>query len=158
MTRLYPIKPCLNIYLLLSLALLGGLCACSKEENPIPSMPVYLKLDLSTTDRELKTIPSYKEYTGKDVNTALGERAGFAGVLVVHTLLNEYVAFDRACPFEANSNIIVVVDNEILNAVCPRCSTKYDLSLAPGAPNGQSRYYLKKYSVSQSSNFLTVKN
>ncbi|MDR1813531.1 MAG: (2Fe-2S)-binding protein [Tannerella sp.] len=143
--------------LLLIFAILFS-ASCGEHENPIPTMTVYLNLDLTFEDKELKAFPSFKEYTTKNINAALGERIGFGGVLVVHTILDEYVAFDRACPYESNSTVTVEVDENVLNAVCPRCGTVYDLSMVPGAPNGKSKYYLKKYTVIQNGNKLIVKN
>jgi nitrite reductase/ring-hydroxylating ferredoxin subunit len=131
--------------------------ACDKVQNPIPSMSVYLELDVSTKDRELRGYPSYKEYTKSNINPSK-ERIGFGGVLVVHTIVGEYVAFDRACPYEANSTIAVEVDEDILNAVCPRCGTKYDIATFPGAPNGKSEHYLRQYSITVSGDRLTVRN
>ncbi|MDR3250193.1 MAG: hypothetical protein LBT42_00815, partial [Tannerella sp.] len=81
--------------------------SCKEQKNPIPVARVYLNLDLTFEDKALKAVPSYKIYTAKDVNIALGERAGYGGVLVVHTHLDEYKAFDLACPFEAKPSVTV---------------------------------------------------
>ncbi|MDR3252974.1 MAG: (2Fe-2S)-binding protein [Tannerella sp.] len=137
---------------------LFAILSCGNEENPIPNLRVYLNLDLTFEDRELKAIPSFKEYTVRDANTALGEAVGFGGVLVVHTMTDEYRAFDRACPFEANSAISVAVDDVVLYAVCPRCGTKYDIGFGTGAPSGASKHFLKQYNVIYSSNKLKVSN
>ena len=132
--------------------------SCKIEENPIPLVSVYLNLDLTYEDKELKTIPSYKEYTIKNINIGLGERAGFGGVLVVRNMLGEYKAFDRSCPHEASSNITVVVDDDVLYAVCPKCGTKYDIGLANGMPVGTSKHSLRRYNVILNGNKLIVKN
>ena len=132
--------------------------ACKVEENPIPIVSVYLNLDLTFEDKELKAVPSYKEYTIKNINIGLGERAGYGGVLVVHNMLGEYRAFDRACPFEANSSVTVEVDSEVLYATCPKCGTKYEIGLSPGIPSGSSKHSLRQYNVSLNGNKLIVKN
>ena len=132
--------------------------SCDIEENPIPTASVYLNLDLTFEDRELKTIPSYKEYTYKNINTAIGERAGYGGVLVVHNMLGEYKAFDRTCPHEVNPGVTVEVDNEVLYAVCPKCGTKYDIGIGSGSPNGSSKHSLRQYNVLLNGNKLVVKN
>ena len=131
--------------------------SCGIEENPIPSVPVYLNLDLNLEDKELRPIPSYKEYGSRNINPGLGERAGFGGVLVVHNVFDEFKAFDRTCPYEANPSITVEVDNEVLYAVCPKCGTKYDIA-GSGAPNGSSKHYLRQYSVTINGNRLIVRN
>ena len=131
--------------------------SCGIEENPIPSVPVYLNLDLNLEDKELRPIPSYKEYGSRNINPGIGERAGFGGVLVVHNVFDEFKAFDRTCPYEATPSITVEVDNEVLYAVCPKCGTKYDIA-GSGAPNGSSKHYLRQYSVTINGNRLIVRN
>ena len=132
--------------------------SCGIERNPIPDAPVYLNLDLSNKDKELRVIPSYKEYTARDINFAIGERAGFGGVLVVHNMLDEYKAFDRTCPYEINAGITVEVDNEVLYAVCPKCGTTYEIGIGAGIPNGQSKHGLRQYNVTLNGNRLIVGN
>jgi nitrite reductase/ring-hydroxylating ferredoxin subunit len=134
------------------------LASCEKIENPIPVSRVYLNLDLTFEDKELKAVPAYKEYTIKNINLAQGERAGYGGVLVVHTMLGEYKAFDRSCSYEAKPGITVEVDEEILYAVCPVCKTKYDIGFGTGAPNGKSKHYLRIYNVTQNGGKLIVGN
>lgn len=129
--------------------------SCKTEENPIPSYPVRLNLDLTYKDKELKAIPAYKEYTNQNINITLGERIGYGGVLVIHTMLGEYKAFDRACPYEANANVTVQVDEELLYAVCPKCGTKYEIGLigfGDGRPDGVGRYGLRPYNTNRSNN------
>jgi nitrite reductase/ring-hydroxylating ferredoxin subunit len=130
--------------------------SCKTEENPIPSYPVYLNLDLTFEDKVLKAIPAYKEFTNRNINIALGERIGYGGVLVVHTLLDEYKAFDRACPYEASANVTVQVDEEILYAVCPKCGTKYEVGLGSGAPDGVGRHGLRPYNTMLNGSKLIV--
>ena len=144
--------------ILIIFCILTVILSCKVEENPIPIVGVYLNLDLTFKDKELKAIPSYKEYTYKNINTALGERAGYGGVLVVHNMLGEYKAFDRACPYEINAGVTVEVDNEGLYAVCPKCSTKYEIGIGSGSPNGSSKHSLRQYSVIINGSQLIVKN
>ena len=132
--------------------------SCKVEKNPIPITAVYLNLDLTYEDKELKTIPSYKEYTIKNINIGLGERAGYGGILVVHDMLGKYKAFDRACPHETNPGVTVEVDNEVLYAVCPKCGTKYEIGIGDGIPNGSSKHSLRQYSVTISGDKLIVRN
>ena len=133
--------------------------SCTKvEDNPIPNYRVYLNLDLTFEDKDLKAIPSYKEYSVKDINVIQGESVGYGGVLVVHNMLGEYQAFDRACPYEVRSNVLVEVDNEILYAVCPVCGTKFDIGTGNGSPNGASKFYLLRRNVTQSGTKLIVSN
>ena len=132
--------------------------SCKVEENPVPMYSVYLNLDLTFEDKELKAIPSYKEYTQKNINITLGERIGYGGILVVHNMLGEYKAFDRTCPYEANSSVTVEVDNEVLYAVCPKCGSKYEIGTSSGTTSGPSKHGLRQYSVALNGNKLIVRN
>ncbi|MDR1746273.1 MAG: (2Fe-2S)-binding protein [Tannerella sp.] len=144
-------KKSLIVFVLLCLA-------CHKIEDPIGNFPVYLRLDLTFEDKELRNIPSCKTYTAKDINSNI-ERVGFGGVLVVHAVDGFFYAFDLACPYEASRSALVVPDENSLNVVCPRCGTKYDISIgASGAPNGVSKYYLKRYAVMENGSQLIVSN
>jgi hypothetical protein len=127
-------------------------------EDPIGNYPVYLTLDLTFEDKALRSVPSSKAYTSKDIN-ANTERVGFGGVLVAHAINGNFCAFDLACPNEVNRNILIKADADHLNAVCPQCGTKYEIGVeGTGAPNGVSKYYLKRYTVTGSDPRLTVTN
>jgi nitrite reductase/ring-hydroxylating ferredoxin subunit len=126
-------------------------------EDPIGNYPVYLRLDLSNKDKELRPINSSKAYTEKNINMNI-ERAGFGGVLVVHAVDDRFHAFDLACPHEASRSVLLAADENNLYAVCPRCGSKYDIAFGTGAPEGVSKYYLKRYTVSESNSQLTVSN
>ncbi|MDR1335929.1 MAG: (2Fe-2S)-binding protein [Tannerella sp.] len=140
------------------LAILFLLClSCIKTEDPIGNFPVYLRLDLTTKDKELRPIGTGKTYTSKDINPNF-ERAGYGGVLVVHATDDRFYAFDLACPHEASRSVLVAPDENTIYAVCPKCGTKYDLAFGTGAPDGVSRFYLKKYSVTGTGSQMTVSN
>jgi nitrite reductase/ring-hydroxylating ferredoxin subunit len=133
--------------------------SCLKIEDPIGDFPVYLRLDLTTKDKELReeNAPSSKIYTLQNINTNI-ERTGFGGILVVRTVTGQLQAFDLACPHEASRSVLIVPDENSLYAVCPKCGTKYDIAFGTGAPDGVSRFYLKRYNVSGSGSQLTVSN
>ena len=140
--------------------LLSHLSCTDEYDNPIPVAPVYLRLDLTHKDKELKTSPSYKEYTDKNINPVQGERRGFGGILVVHTYDGKFVAFDRACPYEVRANVTVEVDNAVLYATCPECGSKYEIG-HPGTGiryEGVTTHGLRLYSTTVSGSTLIVKN
>jgi nitrite reductase/ring-hydroxylating ferredoxin subunit len=150
-----------RIFFICCLLLLSHLSCTDEQDNRIPLYPVYLNLDLTYKDKELKTIPSYKEYTDKNINHTQKEKRGFGGVLVVHTMFGEYVAFDRACPHEAQANIVVEVDEgDITFATCPQCGSKYEIGLlGTGSPHeGVSEYGLRRYNTIISGDKLYIRN
>ncbi|MDR1600895.1 MAG: (2Fe-2S)-binding protein [Tannerella sp.] len=142
-------------YILLLCLFMTG---CAEQENPIPNYPVYLALDLTAyRDRDLRNVPGSKAYTLKDININI-ERIGFGGVLVVHATDGRFYAFDLACPHEVSRSTLVEADENTLNAVCPKCGTKYDIAFGSGAPNGIGKNYLKRYIVVEAGTHLTVSN
>jgi nitrite reductase/ring-hydroxylating ferredoxin subunit len=134
--------------------LLFALISCDKiEENPVYGS-VFLRLDLQNRDKALRGIPSYQTYLysrpGVDYNPQQNERIGLGGLLVVHTPLGEYCAFDLACPNEPtpSRNTIVEVEEGMINAVCRRCGTKYQILNGTGIALEGKKYGLRSYRVS----------
>lgn len=133
--------------------------SCAKSLDPIGNYSVYLHLDMSFEDKELRSVPSSKQYTLKNINTNT-ERVGFGGVLVVHSVDDQYYAFDLSCPYESRRDVLIAPDATVLTATCAQCGTVYDIGVGgTGAPNGIGTYYLKKYYVNRVGNSeLTVTN
>lgn len=137
--------------------------SCTDEyDNRIPLYPVRLDLDLTHKDRELKAVLAYKEYTDGNINHTQQEKRGFGGILVVHTTSNEneYVAFDRACPYEVQANVVVEVSEDVRFATCPVCGSKYEIGiLGTGGPHeGVSKYGLRRYNTILNGSMLFVRN
>ena len=139
-----------RLYLLL---IFGVAIACDKlDDNPVYGK-VYLTLDLRNRDKALLGIPGYRTYLysnpGIDYNPQKNERLGLGGLLIVHTPLDEYCVFDLACPNEQtpNRNTIVEVDESMINAVCPRCGTKYQILNGTGIALEGKKYGLRSYHI-----------
>ena len=127
--------------------------SCEKlGENPVYGS-VYLRLDLLNRDKILKVPPSHKTFLysrpGVDYQPQQNERIGLGGLLVVHTAVNGYCAFDLACPNEQtpNRNTIVEVDEDGINAVCPKCGTKYEIWHGTGIALESKKYGLRSYPI-----------
>ena len=144
--------------------LLFAVISCDKfGENPVYG-PVYLRLDLLNRDKILQVAPSYKTYLysrpGVDYQPQQNERIGLGGLLVVHTAVNGYRAFDLACPNEQNPNpnTTVEVDKDGINAVCPKCGTVYEIWHGTGMALEGKKYGLRSYSITISGNSGIVSN
>lgn len=132
---------------LLSLFALLLLGCNSTFDSSVPDWPVYLELDLTYEDRDLKAIQAYKLYTPTTINQAT-EKTGFSGVLVYHGI-DGYYAFDAACPVEHQASVRVEVEDGVY-AVCPRCGSKFNLLEGYGSPvEGSATEGLKRYPVDQ---------
>ena len=78
----------------------------------------------------VKGLPSNFPY---DVNTY----TGFGGVLLfmgqdMRTLEPVPFAFDMACPVEHDVNVTITIDPDNLDAVCPKCKSRYDVEFQGG--------------------------
>lgn len=132
--------------LALSLAALVGILACDKEghEQNTPLRSVWLNLPLQAQPYRALLEPT-GAVTIVEPPTETSA-IGYAGVLIVHSLLpNQFYAYDLSCPVE-NSPIIRIVGHDPLNVRCPKCQTKYDVLSGSGAVlSGSGRSPLRKY-------------
>lgn len=117
----------------LLLLFIPGIFSCTDDKEYLPISPVYLDLNLTYRDKELRDVLGYKTYItpGKDY-IAGKENVGYGGILVINAIEAGLCAFDLACPNEANRNIRVEVDSDALYAVCPQCGKKYDIGIGSG--------------------------
>ncbi|MDL2245600.1 hypothetical protein LJC54_08910 [Parabacteroides sp. OttesenSCG-928-J18] len=130
------------------------------EELRIPFRQVYLELHLDGTDMELNSVNHSKVYA-KRVNEF--DRIGFGGIIVYHspfdTGYGSLVAYDRSCPYEAESSTVVVVEEQgDLYAVCSKCKSKYELTSGYPTQESISKYRLQQYRVQGTGSKLFVTN
>lgn len=83
------------------------------------------------------------------------DATGFGGVLLIDGM-DPYTgttsapnAYDLACPVERDAKIRVNINAETLEAVCPKCGSTYDVTMAGGAPTwgpaAEQHYAMKRY-------------
>lgn len=122
-------------YLLLFF-LLPLLVSCKKNNpNPVPDVYVNLYLNItSTIYLELSSVGGFVNITG-----------GYRGIVVYRVSSDEFVAFDRACPYDWQSdNGYVTVDTSGLTLTCAACGSQY-LILDGSNVKGPSAIMLKQY-------------
>ena len=127
-----------------------AMAGCEKPPiNPIPDYPVYIVLNLNAWDSDLKALFSYKIITRNSQGRPHPEieRTGFGGILVAHGSLDEFYAYDMACPREVSPAIIVEITDGGMFAKCPECGSKYDITVGGVRISGPSDYNLKQYKV-----------
>lgn len=107
---------------------------CDKERERIPY--VYVNIQKALDDPELNSllIPGNYEYLTGGVN----------GIILYRFNSDEFLAWERTCPYKPSENCRIEVDESNSFAICPCCETKY--SLIDGSPvSGPSNYSLKAY-------------
>lgn len=76
---------------------------------------------------------------------------GFGGILLVSDIMNTPRAYDMACPVEAKNNIRIYIDKDKLQAVCPKCGSRFDVYDNSGYPLSgpavEKKYGLQQYRV-----------
>jgi hypothetical protein len=139
------------------------LVSCEKNKNDvIPDVYVSFVMDI-TGDilfSGLNAIGNSVIITSQTNNW--GTSSGgydYNGIIVYRSLLDEFNAYDRTCPYDYKVNeLSVKVNVDFTQAFCPRCSTYYALS-AYGTPvSGPGKYPLKNYKTSFDGRYVTVWN
>ena len=129
------------------LLLVAMLASCERINNKeVPSFMVRLDLgtyaewntygvagvgDYRYFNRD-KRLPANYPY---NVNTY----TGYGGVLLIMGMdpaTGSYapIAFDAACPVENRMDVVVGINSENFEAVCPQCGSRYDVLMGSGGP------------------------
>lgn len=145
--------------LYLILLLLIGVVGCDDTyESSIPNVSFNFSCSLKQSPYYKITTPGTFLKVEKNVN---GLPVGYSGLIIGKSVFAEgedYVAFDAACPVEANRSVSVSLQEDGLGtATCPTCDTKYNLSNG-GFPEGKGTEYLKRYAVILNGSTLQVRN
>lgn len=109
--------------------------ACKKSTDQIPAASVDFYIYLTQPDfQTLNTVGNFVYVTG-----------GVKGIIVYHKTIDEFVAYERACPYDPNvSSAIVSVDSSGLGLVDYNCGSKYNI-LDGSIVNGPTSYPLRQY-------------
>lgn len=140
--------PLVRLIPTLLIIIMGG--SCSKEEAPpeIPYVYVNFSIDPNGTQyANLNYVNGWETVTG-----------GYKGILIFRRTINEFVAFERACPYDpVVTGSQVRVDTSGITCYCPACNSKY--IMYDGTPyEGVSRYPLKQYTTNYDGVRLYVSN
>ncbi len=134
------------------------LSACSHlEDKRTPPAAVWIAFN---TEQDWNTYgtPSaldHKTFIKGVLNGGLPQTAtmqtGFGGVLLVGDILGNPIAYEMACPVENKKDVTIKVDNDINDAYCPKCKSRYSIYSNYGIPTSgkalEYNYGLTKYSV-----------
>ena len=119
-------------------------CGDSIDYGKIPWEDIYVNFSVYpySLDNRLAAVGNYKVF----------ENEGVWGVFVYHIgdMEEEFVAFDRACPFDCRSSDCYVTYNAAEGAFVSKCNQKF--SIFTGFCTTISGYSLLKYNITYLSN------
>lgn len=126
--------------------------------SSIPNYPVNLTLNLTSTYPTFKNNPG-QHLIFKTPPTAT-ERVGFGGIIIYASFdeSNPYLAFDLACPVEADQKIKVIPNDYYGQVVCEKCGTVYNLAsgLGEAVDEPSKKEPLKRYKASLQGDWLYI--
>ena len=151
------------IFFFIASALTISLCSCNKKNDVIPNTYVNFTLDLN--DPEFVNLAAFGGSVAVNSNTnnwGTGA-AGFDGNgIIICYGVEEFYAYDRTCPHDyVNNSLSIKVNIDPGNstiAICPKCGTKYGLTVGGTPVSGVGRYPLKNYRTSFQGNYVIVWN
>lgn len=144
------------LYCILSVLVLGS-CTTVNDDR-IPTAPVNVTFS-TTAMWEVYGVTGALQYRNfiKDKSVPTGypytalTYTGFGGVLLCGDIHGTAVAYDLACPVERERSVLIIVDEEAVNAYCPVCHSVYDVFANNGIPlagkAAQLGYGLRRYHV-----------
>jgi nitrite reductase/ring-hydroxylating ferredoxin subunit len=122
-----------------------------KKESDSPEIPyVYVNFSLNPNGTQyinLNVVNGWETVTG-----------GYNGILIFRNSFTEFVAFERACPYDPlEPGAQVRVEESGVTCACPVCGSKY--IMMDGTPyEGPSRYPLKQYTTVYDGTMLYISN
>ncbi len=124
------------------------LLSCGKDsQHPVPDVNVNFVLNLNTTQHiELNNIGGWAYYTG-----------GYKGIIIYRQSVDEFRAFDRACPYHPFDDCarVQVFDPPLATDTC--CGSRF-LLLDGSVVTGPSQWPLKQYRTYLDGRFLYISN
>jgi nitrite reductase/ring-hydroxylating ferredoxin subunit len=152
----------IRFFLILS-ALTLILSSCNKKNDVIPD--TYVNFTLNLNDPEFVSLIGFGASVIVDSRTN-NWGSGAAGYdsngIIICSGIEEFYAYDRTCPHDYVVNSLSIKVNidpkNSMIAICPKCGTKYGLTVGGTPASGVGRYPLKNYKTSFQGNYVTVWN
>ena len=135
------LKSNLRFFLIITLLLLTFVYCDDEKETPFPYVRVdaYLSLD---TQLGNMLVGTFKEVDGY----------GLGGLIIYREDHNKFLAFDKACTYEASSSCVIQEDAEFSGVFeCPCCESEFWMvgsDLSGTIKQGPASVPLKQYNCS----------
>ncbi len=138
----------LSLALAFIISLTASFYSCKKDQTTgtIPNVTVNLVLPLS--------LPEYAPLNS--VGNSIEISGGYKGIIVYHRFQNEFVAYERACPYDPLENAAIVeLDSNNVICVDRNCGSKFFLTDG-SILNGPAVQGLKQYHAEYDAGALTL--
>jgi nitrite reductase/ring-hydroxylating ferredoxin subunit len=150
-------------FFLVSMTLVLILTSCNKKNDVIPD--TYVNFTLNLNDPQFTSLIGFGGSVAVNYTTN-NWGAGAAGYdgngIIVCSGDTEYYAYDSTCPHDYVVNSLSIkVNIDPTNstiAICPKCGTKYGLTVGGTPVSGVGRYPLKNYKTSFQGNYVSIWN
>lgn len=121
-------------------------CGEKAQHDTIPHVRVHMQVDVnSTMYLELNTIGGWVYLTG-----------GYSGILVYRLSLDEFMAYERACPHDPyKKDCRIVMDDSGITCSDPCCESQFNI-LDGTIISGPSTLPLKRYYTYFDGTYLTI--
>jgi hypothetical protein len=151
------------IFFLITVSIAITLSSCNKKNDVIPDTYVNFTLDLNDTEFHNLSVFGGSVTVDSRTNNWGIAAAGYNGNgIIICFGVEEFYAYDRTCPWDyVTNNLSVKVNIDPGNStigICPKCGTKYGLTVGGTPASGVGRYPLKNYRTSYQGNYVTVWN
>jgi len=150
-------------FFLITMAFVLALSSCNKKNDVIPD--VYVNFDINLTDVQFSNLNVFGGSVAVDSRTNNWgiSAAGYNGNgIIICFGVEEFYAYDCTCPHDyVINNLSIKVNIDPSNstiAICPKCGTKYGLTVGGTPASGIGRYPLKNYRTSLQGNYVIVSN
>jgi len=142
-----------NMALLSIFVIMFSHCNNDSDYAQIPN--VYVNYDINLNLPQYSDLTNYGGYVYID-------NEGYKGLIIYHSLSDEYMALERTCTFEPLKDCSVIyVDSSGIMLRCGQkdgdcCDSKFEMD--GSIISGPALYPLKKYYVSRNGDILTISN
>lgn len=131
------------IYILILVVL-----SCSDKNDFIRNVYVDIEIPLNQ--------PEFEEIT--TIGNSMFITGGVRGIIIYHSNVNEYKAYDRNCSFQPSETCSTIDSINSTLAFCECCDSKFLINQSGYPTDGSALLPLKEYYTSLSGNKLRISN
>ena len=124
------------------------LSSCTDSNDYIQD--VYVNIEIPVNQ------PEYSDLDA--IGNSIFITGGVRGIIIYHSNVNDYRAFDRNCSFEPSTQCAYIDSINSTIASCNCCSSKFLIDQNGITANGPALLPLKEYYTSFSGGILKIKN